>query len=98
MAERITARVIAQRLTKFGVGFAISAVLIQGLIERASNASRRLEVANPALYRKLKQENLDMIYFIAEEELAPFVSTDVVKLRSPKALEAFIAALNASLE
>jgi len=39
-----------------------------------------------------------MIYFIAEDELAPFVSTDVLKLRSPKALEAFIAALNASLE
>ena len=98
LAERITARVIAQRLAKFGVGFAISAVMIQGMIERASNASRRLEVANPALYRKLKQENLDMIYFIAEDELAPFVSTDVLKLRSPKALEAFIAALNASLE
>lgn len=34
-AERITAHVIAQRLAKFGVGLAISAVLIQGMLERA---------------------------------------------------------------
>lgn len=98
LTERIVARAVAKRLAKFGVGFAVSAVLIQGMIERASNASKRLEAANPALHRKLKQENLDMIYFVAEEDLAPFVSTDVVELRAPKALQAFIDALDARLE
>lgn len=98
LTERIMAGVVAKRLAKFGVGALLSVVLLQGMMERASNASERLRMANPGLYRRLKQENLDMVYFLTEEELAPFVSTDVARLRSPRALEAFIERLEANLE
>ena len=98
LTEKIVTNLLAKRLAKFGVGVALSAVLIQGMIERASNASQRLAKANPALFRKLKQANLDMIYFMAEEQLAPFVATDVLRLKNPQAFDAFTKQLEDSLK
>ena len=72
LTEKIITRAIAKRMAKFGVGIVISAVLIQGILERSSNASQRLMAANPVLFEKLKKQNLDVIYFLAEEELAPY--------------------------
>lgn len=98
LTEKIVTRVVAKRLAKFGVGLAISAVLIQGMIERASNASQRLAKINPGLFAKLKAENLDMIYFLAEEELAPFVTTDALQIRDPSAYDAFLQKLDSTLQ
>jgi len=98
LAAAITVKVIAQRLTKLGVGFAVSALILQGFLERASNASQRLAQANPTLHRKLKSQNLDMLYFLAEAELAPFVSLNVTQLRHPAVFDDFVRQLDRQLD
>ncbi|PTA77735.1 hypothetical protein [Serratia sp. Nf2] len=45
----------------------------QGIIEQAAVSSRRLRELSPSTYHKLTPRNLDMIYFLAEEYLEPFV-------------------------
>lgn len=74
LAEKITAKILVQRLVKFGVGAAVSAVLIQGILERSSNACGRLKQANARLFHTLQKQNLDPLYFLVEETLAPIIS------------------------
>ncbi|WP_417506347.1 hypothetical protein [Marinomonas gallaica] len=75
IASKITQEVVvlaaSKRLVKFGVGFAGSALLIQGLIENASNSAKRLKASNPDIYETFKTNNLDMAYFIVEDSLEP---------------------------
>lgn len=97
LTEKIVTQAIAQRIAKFGVGIAVSAVLIQGLLERSSNATQRLARVNPRLHSKLKTQGLDMLYFMAEEQLAPLVTADAVKLRDPASYEAFLRSLEEAL-
>ncbi len=97
LVGKIITRQLAKRAAKFGVGFAVSALLIQGTLERSSNASKRLLAVNPRVHRKLKSAKLDLIYFIVEEEMAPFVSIDALKLRDPDTYREFIKNLEGSL-
>ena len=97
LVERIVARAVAKRVAKFGVGIAISAVLIQGMIARASQGSDRLNTLNSDLFNKLQTENLDMVYFLVEDTLEPFVTTDPAQLSDPDSLAAFLTALEERL-
>ena len=93
LTQKILTHSVARRVAKFGVGIAVSAVLIQGMIERSSNATQRLEKINPNVHRKLKAENLDVVYFLFEDALAPFLMINAVKIRDPKNYQAFIEML-----
>ena len=88
ITSKIVAKFVAQRAITLlpsatVVGVAVTGALFYGMVERASNASRRLEKVNPRLSQKLRNANLDMLYFIVEDEMAPFVTLTAVKLQRP---------------
>ncbi len=73
IVEKAITRAVAQRIAKFGVGVVLTGVLLQGMLERASNASHRLRKDHPEIYRQIRGENLDMVYFIVEDFMAPYL-------------------------
>lgn len=77
LAKRIAERIMVQRLVKIGTSLVLSAIVLQGLIERSSNASKRLKNANRRLYDTLRKHNVEPLYFTLEEVLAPVVSAGV---------------------
>lgn len=61
------------RAIRVGSSFVFNILLLQGVIEEAARASRRLGAKYPAFYLKVSPLNLDMIYFLAEDALEPFL-------------------------
>lgn len=68
-------RSIATRLgvtagaTVSGVGTLLGLVLMQGLLQRGSVASQRLLSMAPDLHQIMRQDGLDMIYFLVEKPM-----------------------------
>ncbi|MBP2197910.1 hypothetical protein [Pantoea cypripedii] len=60
-------------LYRFGTSFTISAGLWQGFIEEAALASRRMQHHYPHIYWKVQPQGLDMIYFLVEDQLQPYL-------------------------
>lgn len=60
-------------LFRFGAGFTLSAALWQGLIEEAASGSRRLQNHYNFMYWKVQPQGLDMIYFVVEDQLKPYL-------------------------
>ena len=53
-----------------GIGMPISMLLLQGVAQRASAASRRLRAKYPALYNELEAAGgLDMLFFLVEKPM-----------------------------
>ena len=73
LAKEIFLKASAKRVAKFGVGAAASALLVQGLIERASNASMRLQRTYPQIHYSLRKKNLDMIFILVEDGMKPIL-------------------------
>ncbi len=73
LAREITIKVVARRALKFGIGVAASALLIQGLIERASEASKQLQRTHPKIYSLFRSNNLDMAYILIEDSISPIL-------------------------
>lgn len=73
LTEQIAITFIAKRFAKLGVGLALTALLIQGLLERASESAKKLFSSHPKIYIELKGQNLDMAYFIVEDAMAPIM-------------------------
>lgn len=90
LAKEIAVKAIAQRALKFGVGAAASALLVQGFIEKASEASKRLQLLNPKLYSKFREKNLDMAYVIVEDSMAPLLKAIRVYDRSKAEFEVLV--------
>lgn len=61
--------------TLYGLGasFTFSAGMWQGLIEEAALASRRMRSHYPYIYWKVQREGLDMVYFVVEDQLKPYL-------------------------
>ncbi len=78
LAKEIALKSTAKRVAKFGVGAAASALLLQGLIERASNASKRLQRIHPKIHYSLKIKNLDMAFILVEDGMKPIL--DAIKI------------------
>lgn len=83
LTAQITTKVIARRLAKMGVGFVLGALIIQGMIEKASESAKRLGVTHPAIYQKLKSQNLDMAYFLVEDSMSKTMDALRIKSESP---------------
>ncbi|KAB8313232.1 hypothetical protein EH228_03570 [Erwinia endophytica] len=47
--------------------------MTQGLIEEAAEASRQMQRNYPQTYYKVSRENLDMVYFLVEPQLEPYL-------------------------
>ena len=60
-------------LYRFSASFTISTALWQGLIEEAALGSRRLQNHYNAMYWKVQPQGLDMIYFVVEDQLKPYL-------------------------
>ena len=60
-------------LYKAGASFSISTTLWMGLIEEAALASRRMQTHYSTMYWQVKPQGLDMIYFIVESQLKPYL-------------------------
>ena len=68
-------------------------VIFQGMISRACEASRRLQMQNPELWRKLRLNDYDMLYFMFEEPLQNFIKMGEMLRKNPSASREFIHAI-----
>lgn len=58
-----------------GVGLVVTAVLVQGVAQRASHASQRLKIGLPSLWVMLRQQGgIDMLYFLVEGPMAKYLA------------------------
>ncbi|CAI1096001.1 Uncharacterised protein [Serratia entomophila] len=72
--KKVAGSFLFRRIVQVGTFFSLNTIMLQGLIEQAAVASRNLREKYPATYHKLTPRNLDILYFLAEEYLAPFVA------------------------
>lgn len=97
--KKISSRILMRGSVRFGagsmtkglssigsglLGVGVFTISTAGLVERASEASQRLKKYNPSLHQRLKREDLDMLFFIAEEPLLPLVKISSRKNVSPQ--------------
>lgn len=68
-------------------------VIAQGVISRACEASRRLQMQDPELWRKLRLNDYDMLYFMFEEPLQNFIKMGEMLRKNPSASREFIHAI-----
>lgn len=77
IAKRILAGITTaeafKRFVRVGSSFSLNILLIQGLIEESARASRRMRVNYPQTYIKVSPMNLDMVYFLVEKLLEPYL-------------------------
>ncbi|MGP3590696.1 hypothetical protein [Vagococcus sp. WN89Y] len=70
-AAIIIRKVVAEKVYRHFIRFTSSAslniIMIQGLIEEAARASRRMSREYPFMYMKVQREDLDMIYFFSRK-------------------------------
>lgn len=62
-----------QHFIRFASSASLNLIMIQGLIEEAARASRRMRDEYPTVYMAVQLENLDMIYFLVEKEMEPYL-------------------------
>jgi len=68
-------------------------IVAQGVISKACEASRRLQLQNPQLWQKLRLNDYDMLYFMFEEPLQNFIKMGEALRKNPSAAEEFINAI-----
>ncbi|MEQ0583049.1 hypothetical protein PANTOEA_15645 [Pantoea dispersa] len=84
------ATIIAQRssfLITLRGGLVGNTLLIGGMVERCIYTSERLQQYNPEIYNRLRTRDLDLLYFLVEPALNPFV--DALKIRNTQGQVAF---------
>lgn len=73
MLRKATSTLAYAQFVRFGASFTLNIVMLQGIIEEAAQASRRMQVKYPQTYWKVSLLNLDMAYFLVEEQLEPYL-------------------------
>ena len=89
IAGRI-ATAIAQRssfLITLRGGIIGNSLLIGGMVERCIYTSQRLQQYNPDIYHALRYRNYDLLYFLVEPALNPFV--EALKVKNTQGQPAF---------
>ncbi len=61
------------RLIRVASGFTINILLLQGIIEEAARAPRRMREKYSVTYMKVSPMNLDMVCFLVELQLEPYL-------------------------
>lgn len=75
------------------IGGLSGGVIAQGGISRACEASRRLQLQKPELWRKLRVNDVDMLYFMFEEPLQNFIKMGEMLRKNPSVSREFIDAI-----
>lgn len=77
LAEGIISRLrmgkLMRRVTRVASAVTLNIIMVQGLIEEAARASRRLRTHYAETYFKVSPMNLDMVYFLVEADLEPYL-------------------------
>jgi hypothetical protein len=82
--KRFLKTVKPSKTTKNLAGVVIFLLKTQGLLQEASNASKRLHNRSPKLWLKLRQQQgLDMIYFFIEDYITEYVDRIGLAERNP---------------
>lgn len=64
---------LASAIVRGGATVGLNIVMVQGLIEEAARASRRMKEKYSSTYMKVSPMNLDMVYFLVERPLEPYL-------------------------
>lgn len=77
LAEGIISRLrmskLMRRVTRVASAVTLNIIMVQGLIEEAARAYRRLRTHYAETYFKVSPMNLDMVYFLVEADLEPYL-------------------------
>jgi phosphate/sulfate permease len=74
--------------TATGVGSVVGLLMLQGMLQRASNGRKELEEWLPSISKKLKKEgNLDLLYFLIEGPMKKQLNAIKTATNSPKQFE-----------
>jgi len=82
LARRLSDKIVAQVQTSALGGYLLrgastltfNVIMIQGIIEEAARASRRLAAKYTSTYVQVSPKNLDMVYFLVEKPLEPYLA------------------------
>ena len=58
---------------RLSASVALNVVMFQGIIEESARASRRMKAKYPSTYARVSKESLDMVYFLVEQQLEPYL-------------------------
>lgn len=64
---------IYREFVRFSVSVPLNLLMWQGLIEEAALASRRMQRNYPQTYFRVSPQNLDMVFFLVENQLEPYI-------------------------
>ncbi|MGQ8816856.1 hypothetical protein [Serratia sp. NA_13] len=82
--------VVISRMTRISIGTIAGGLVVQGMIARAAEASRKLLNGNPELYWKLRKQDFDMLYFVFEGPLAKYIQLSRLHRAGDKRFEQVI--------
>ncbi|AMJ71440.1 hypothetical protein AW879_16485 [Enterobacter cloacae] len=71
MLNRLAIDQAYKHFIRFSASAALNVVMFQGIIEESARASRRMKTKYPSTYAMVSKENLDMVYFLVEQQLEP---------------------------
>lgn len=87
------ASVIMKLSLRLWTGTLSGGIVLQGVLSRASAASRRLRLKNPELWSKLYILDFEMLYFLFEEPLANYIELGETLRKNPSKTEQFLGAI-----
>jgi len=73
MLRRLAIDEAYRHFIRFSASASLNVVMLQGIIEESARASRRMKTKYPATYARVSKENLDMVYFLVERQLEPYL-------------------------
>lgn len=73
MLRRLAIDQAYKHFIRFSASAALNVVMFQGIIEESARASRRMKTKYPTTYAMVSKENLDMVYFLVEQQLEPYL-------------------------
>lgn len=73
MLRRLAIDEAYRHFIRFSASASLNVVMLQGIIEESARASRRMKTKYPVTYARVSKENLDMVYFLVERQLEPYL-------------------------
>jgi len=73
MLRRLAIDESYRHFVRFSASVSLNVVMLQGIIEESARASERMRTRYPVTYGKVSKDNLDMVYFLVERQLEPYL-------------------------
>ncbi|PWC15427.1 hypothetical protein [Brenneria corticis] len=91
LGSKVVGGMMATTISKLSLrlwtGSLVGGVVLQGVLSRAADASRRLSLENPELWRALYVNDFDMLYFLFEKPLENFIELGDTLRKNPAKTE-----------